>query len=260
MIESEPYLELRLARDSMDLRAAQQLRYRVFVEELGGNGPLVDHDARLERDDFDAYCDHLILVDTRRNPESLDHVVGAYRLLQTHAAERAGGFYSQDEFDLSPLYSTKSKLLELGRSCVDAEYRGGLALFMLWNGLAEYVRQNAIEILFGVASFHGADVQRHAVPLSYLHHHHISPETLRPVAKGAGARKTDMIPLENIDRKQALRALPALIKAYLRIGGKIADGAFVDTAFNTTDVCMVLDANKVHPRHRFLYPATARAA
>jgi L-ornithine Nalpha-acyltransferase len=67
---ASPYA-LRLAATDEDLTAAQRLRYEVFVAELGGDGPLVDHLARLERDAFDPYFDHLVLVDLRRDPSGL---------------------------------------------------------------------------------------------------------------------------------------------------------------------------------------------
>ena len=121
---------LRLAQDARDRRAAERLRYKVFVEELGGDGPLVDHDKRLERDRLDPFFDHLVLIDNARDAAGQDHVVGVYRLMQSAQAEKAGGFYSDDEYDLSPLKASGKRLLELGRSCVDADYRGEVSGFV----------------------------------------------------------------------------------------------------------------------------------
>ena len=111
MRADDPQLCLRLAQDASDLRAAQRLRYHVFVEELGGDGPLVDHAARLERDAFDPFFDHLILVDLRRDPALGEHVVGVYRLLPSDRLDRAGQFYSETEYDLGPLKATGRRLL-----------------------------------------------------------------------------------------------------------------------------------------------------
>ena len=144
----EGYLRLRLAATEADLRAAERLRYEVFVEELGGDGPLVDHEGRFERDAFDPFYDHLVLVDTRQDERDLDHVVGVYRLLTGDRAEAHGRFYSEDEYDLAVLKQSGRRLLELGRSCVRADHRGGLALQRLWAGLAEYVLEREIEVLF----------------------------------------------------------------------------------------------------------------
>lgn len=246
---------VKLARSEDELRAAQALRYRVFVEELGGDGPLVDHDARLERDRFDPFFDHLLLMDVRRG----DAVVGVYRLLRSDQAEAAGQFYSEDEYDLTPLKSSGRRLMELGRSCLDAEYRGGAAMFHLWNGLARYVAEHEIEILFGVASFHGTDPAPLAQPLSLLHHRHLAPEQLRVCAKEPHYQSLDLIPADDLDRREAMLQVPALIKAYLRLGGYVGDGAFVDHAFNTTDVCLILDTAAMNEKQRNIYTGEVSA-
>lgn len=232
-------LIVRLAQTTADLRAAQRLRYRVFIQEMGGSGPMVDHDARLECDAFDPQFDHLLLVDTARDPKSGDHVVGAYRLLPDTRLAQTGQFYCDSEFDLSPLRQSGRKLLELGRSCIDKPYRGGVGMLQMWQGLAEYVVQNRIEILFGAASFHGADPARWAQPLSWLHHHHLAPESLRV----RSSHSTGFVPLaaDKLDRKTALLQMPSLIRGYLRLGGVVGEGVFVDHAFQTTDVCIILD-------------------
>ncbi|MDJ0628889.1 MAG: GNAT family N-acyltransferase [Rhodobacter sp.] len=251
MIAGDPQFQLKLADSDVDLRAAQRLRYAVFVEELGGSGALVDHAQRLERDRFDPVCDHLLLIDTRRAAD--DRTVGVYRLMRAGQAAEAGQFYSEDEYDLDPLRRSGRRLLELGRSCLHADYRGGTAMYELWNGLAAYVAEHGIELLFGVASFHGTDVDALAQPLSFLHHRHLAPPELRVRARPGHFQRMDMIPEDRIDRRAAMKAAPALIKAYLRLGGFVGEGAFVDRAFNTTDVCLVMDTARLNPRQRSLY-------
>ena len=253
MIADSPHLSLRLARDARDLRAAQRLRYRVFVEELGGDGPLVDHDERLEADAFDPLFDHLILVDATRDAAACEDVVGVYRLLPSDRLGPEGRFYSEDEYDLAPLRASGRRLLELGRSCVHPDHRGGAAMVLMWNALADYVLERGIEILFGVASFHGTDPAPLAQALSYLHHHHLAPEALRVKARPPHRQEMALIPPEAIDRKAAMLATPALIKAYLRLGGCVGEGAYVDHAFNTTDVCLVMDTQRMSAKHRDFY-------
>jgi putative hemolysin len=257
--EDSPYT-LRLATTAEDLTAAQRLRYEVFVAELGGTGPLVDHANRLERDAFDPFFDHLVLVDRRRDPAGLDHVIGAYRVLPGDRRAAAGQFYSEAEYDLTPLLQSGRRLLELGRSCVHADHRGGTAMFHLWNGLADYVLDRGIEVLFGVASFHGTDIAALAEPLSWLHHHHLAPPEMRVRARPPHRQDMDLIPADRLDRKAAMAATPALIKAYLRLGGFVGDGAFIDRAFNTTDVCLVMDTGQMSARHREFYLRKAGAA
>lgn len=253
MTPDNAHFEVRLAQTESDCLAAQRLRYRVFVEELGGDGPLVDHAARFERDEFDPVNDHLVLIDTRRDAAALDHVVGVYRLLRSDRAAAFGRFYCDGEYDLAPLHATGRRLLELGRSCVDPGYRGGVAMFLLWGALADYVIEHAIEVLFGVASFHGTDVEALRLPLAWLHHHHLAPEALRVRALDAGFQRMDLVPKDKLERRAAMLAMPALIKAYLRLGGFVGEGAFVDRAFNTTDVCLLMDTAAMSARHKGFY-------
>ena len=253
MTDEDVTFELRLAQTDRDLKAAQRLRYRVFVQELGGDGPLVDHVAGLERDDFDPIFDHLILVDPRRNADAMEDVVGVYRLLPGEKLAGTAKFYSESEYDLTALKSSGRRLLELGRSCVHKDYRGSTAMFHLWNGLAGYVADHQIEVLFGVASFHGTDVQALAQPLAYLHHHHLAPKPLRVRARAQQFQAMDVLPLEKLDRKLAMLGTPALIKAYLRLGGFVGEGAWIDHAFNTTDVCLVMDTGRMSAKHREFY-------
>ena len=250
MTTDDTSLTLRLAASPRDLAAAQRLRYTVFVQELGGDGPLVDHAARLERDDFDDVFDHLLLIDPMRDAVALDDVVGVYRLLPGDRVG-AGRFYSEDEYDLSALRMSGRRLLELGRSCVHAQYRGGAAMLLLWNALADYVLERDIEVLFGVASFHGTDVGPIRAQLAYLHAYHLAPPALRVRARAAGFQRMDLPgPME---KKAALAGMPALIRAYLRLGGFVGEGAWVDHAFNTTDVCLVMDTSQMSARHRAFY-------
>ncbi len=255
MTPDNNFFDIRLATDDTDLKAAQRLRYRVFVEELGGDGPMVDHDARLERDEFDPVVDHLVLIDRRRDADALDHVVGVYRLLPGDRAAAFGRFYCDSEYDLTRLKASGRPLLELGRSCVLPDYRGGAGMFLMWNALSEYVLDRGIEILFGVASFHGLDAEALAQPLGWLHHHHLAPEALRPVARPEGFQRMDLIAGADLDRRQAMLGMPALIKAYLRLGGTVGEGAFLDRPFNTTDVLLMMDTAAMSAKHRDFYTA-----
>lgn len=260
MTPTETQFSVRLAADDRDLRAAQRLRYRVFIEELGGDGPLVDHANRLEIDEFDPYFDHLILVDNRRDAAALDHVVGVYRLLPCDRVAAAGRFYSESEYDLTALKQSGRRLLELGRSCVDADYRGGSSMLLLWNALADYVLERGIEIMFGAASFHGTQTEALRQPLSYLHHNHLAPEDIRVRALPAHRQEMDLLPADQIDRRSATREIPALIKAYLRLGGYVGDGAWIDRDFNTTDVCLLMDTKRMSERHLDFYARKQKVA
>ncbi|KUJ86016.1 ornithine-acyl-ACP acyltransferase [Ruegeria marisrubri] len=248
MPDHGPSITIKIAETDAELRAAQRLRYDVFVRELGAGGEMVDHVAGLERDRFDPFFDHMLAID-----DSTGQVIGVYRLLPGDRAEEIGQFYSEGEYDLGVLKSSGRKLLELGRSCVHPDYRGGTAMYHLWNGLADYVSENGIEVLFGVASFHGTDVQALAQPLSMLHHNHLAPPDLRVRAQPGVFQNMDLVAPDKLDRRAAMVQVPALIKAYLRLGGFVGEGAFIDHAFNTTDVCLILDTSRMNDRQRRIY-------
>ncbi|MEE4186866.1 MAG: GNAT family N-acyltransferase [Roseobacter sp.] len=247
-LKAAPSFAVKLARTQDDLQAAKRLRYQVFVEELGGGGSLVDHENRLEQDRFDPFFDHLLLTDTANGD-----VVGVYRVMRSEQAERAGGFYSDSEYDLGPLLSSGRRLLELGRSCLHENYRGGTALYHLWSGLADYIVEHEIEVLFGVASFHGTDAKAIAAPLSLLHHRHLAPQELRVTARPESRQPMDLIAEDQLDRRAAMLQIPSLIKAYLRLGGFVGEGAFVDYGFNTTDVCLILDTERMNQKQARVY-------
>lgn len=245
-------LILKLAENAGELRAAQRLRYRVFVEEMGAEVDAEGHEQRLESDRFDPYFDHLLLID-RTIDDPMENVVGVYRLLRSEIAIGGCGFYSASEYDLTKIEQSGRRSVELGRSCVDRAYRGGAALPLLWQGLADYVLSRQIEILFGVASFHGRDPLAFRQALSYLHHNHLAPEDLRVTARPDHAQAMDLIPANAIDRPAALRQIPPLIKAYLRLGGCVGEGAYIDREFNTVDVCVLMDTARMSDKHRARY-------
>jgi L-ornithine Nalpha-acyltransferase len=246
-IRSGP-LQVRLAETAADIDAVQALRYRIFYESLGAR-PQPEM-SRLQRDfdRFDNDCDHLLVLDCGhgggRNP-----VVGTYRLLRRDAARRLGGFYSADEYDITPLVAQEGEILELGRSCVDAAYRQRPTMNLLWNGIAAYVFHHDIRLMFGCASLPGTDPDLLAASLSYLHYYHLAPSALRP--RALSERYVDMrrLSMGAIDPGRALAALPPLIKGYLRVGGFVGDGAVIDDQFNTTDVCVLVKTDLISSKY-----------
>ncbi|SEW11246.1 ornithine-acyl[acyl carrier protein] N-acyltransferase [Cognatiyoonia koreensis] len=244
MASSIPQFQTHFARNDADILAAQRLRYDVFVKELGAVDKTFDGADRVEKDAFDKYADHLLLRDLSR-PQS-DQIVGVYRLMNAKQAELAGEFSTEREYDIAALKMSGKCLLELGRSCLHRDYRGGSAMFHIWQSLADHIEVTGTEILFGVASFHGIDPMGHAASLNMLFADHNS-------AFAVPSRQHLTLPVVNADKKEALRQTPALIKAYLRLGGTVGQGAYVDREFNTTDVCMILDVANMNDRHRAIY-------
>ena len=237
---------LRLARTEEDLTVAQALRYRVFVEELGVRGGALTEAGR-EADRFDAHCEHLLLVDSLRDGEA----IGTTRVMTGAGAARAGGFASEEEFDISALRGDGRPLLEVGRTCLMPDYRGGAAMHRLWQGLAALVEEREVGLLFGLASFHGTCPQAIAQPLACLHRDHLAPEGLRP-------QSLRPVPMDRTvrDRRAAVLAMPALVQAYLRLGARVGEGGCLDPDFGCVDVCMVLDTAQLAARARAIYGAT----
>lgn len=248
MILNRDHFILKIAETEAELAAAQRLRYRVFVEEMGAR-PAYDTAAGQEADAFDPFFDHLVLKDSRI-ADDRENVVGVYRLMQGDTAAAGPGFYSAGEYDLSKISATGRRVVELGRSCVDARYRGGLALHLLWQGVADYVLKHDIELLFGVASFAGNAPEDYADALSFLHANHLAPAALRVSARAEGAVAMALKPVAEIDRPKAVRQIPTLIKSYLRLGGFVGEGAYLDRDFNTLDVCVILDRALIPAKQR----------
>lgn len=249
-------LSVRLATSEEEVRGAQRLRYKVFVEEMGAKAEEADHQARLEQDKFDAVFDHLILIN-KDIDDPLDRVVGAYRLLPVQKAKENFGFYGASEYDLSLIENLNRNSVELGRSCIAPEYRRGAAMHLLWNGLAEYVLTRKIEVMFGVASFHGTDPDEISQALSYLHLNHLAPPDLRVRALGGKGVKMDRLPPDQIDNPTAMKQIPSLIKAYLRLGGFVGEDAYIDHDFNTIDVCLLMDTTRMVSRYLDYYSKQA---
>jgi putative hemolysin len=250
-------LEVRLAETEPEVEAAQRLRYRVFYEEMSAVPSPAMREHRRDFDRFDAYCDHVFVVDRATTDEvGQPAVVGTYRLMRDVDARRAGGFYTSGEYNISNLLadvSAGARFLELGRSCVVKSYRARPAtLQLLWRGVMVYVTRFSINTLFGCASLHGTDPDALALPLSYLHHHHAMQST--PVrARSELYVPMNRMPRQAIDVREARRTLPPLIKGYLRAGAEIGDGAVIDRQFDTTDVFIHMPVAKIDLRyqHRF---------
>lgn len=243
-------VSVRLAASPAEIEEAQRLRYQVFYEEFAAKPTPEIAKEKRDFDKYDHVADHLIVLDHSGGQEK---IVGTYRLLRRDIADAHGGFYSSGEYDLSSILSRNKAQLELGRSCVLPEFRTRPVLQLLWQGIAAYVADHNIELLFGCGSLHGTNIENLALPLSYLYHYHLAPKDIRARALEGSYIDMNIIPKEDIDEKAAFNSLPPLMKGYLRIGATIGDGAFIDYQFNTTDVFIVMPTDFVTRRYRSHY-------
>lgn len=251
-------LEVRLAATAEDIDNAQALRYHVFYNEMGAQPTQEMQKRGRDFDAYDDHCDHLLVIDHMR--KNKNPVIGTYRLIRRQAATKCGGFYSCNEYDITPILEYPGEILELGRSCIDAEYRTGQVMQILWRGLSAYIYRYDVALMFGCASLPGTDPQAHAIPLSYLYYHHLAPPGLRPKALKGKHVDMRMLPKEAFDPTQAFNnmkldprngsnSLPPLIKGYIRVGGFVGDGAVIDPQFNTTDVFIIVKTDLITSRY-----------
>ena len=231
---------IRVINDSHPLmEKVKLLRQKSFFEKSNDN--------EIDSDEFDQLCDHLVVVD---KSVSENFVVGTYRLLLKPKFIKNQKFYSQSEFDISNLLNEKeSTLLEAGRSCVHKNYRDGRIIKLLWRGLATYIINNQVDLIFGCASFPSCNYKLFENQLSYLSHFHRPPYFLDTTPIDELRADFKITKKEVLNSEEEFRKLPPLIKAYIRVGAWVGTGAIVDSKFNTTDVLIILNSKKILKRY-----------
>jgi len=231
------------ARELDEVREAQQLRYRVFAQEMGARlsvpaGSPTGHDI----DMFDPYCEHL-LVRVRQHDGSPGPVIGTYRVMTPAAAQRVGGLYTDTEFDLTRLRPLRAKMVELGRSCVHPEWRSGGAILALWAALGEFMQRNGLDTMVGCASVSMRDGGHFAASLwEQLRQTHLAPIEWQ-------VRPRLPLPVDALQRDLPVEP-PALIKGYLRCGAKVLGPPAWDPDFNTADLPLLMRIQDLPQRYR----------
>jgi putative hemolysin len=235
VVESKRRLTSSLARTGAEMEEAQRIRYKVFVEEMGAKIPGAAQGLDVDR--FDHYCEHLLVRDSSDNK-----VVGTYRILAPEQAVKAGGYYSETEFDMARLAHLRDRMVEVGRSCVHRDYRDGATITQLWSGLADYIGKHGYEYLIGCASISMSDgghyaasvynkvKKLHAAPAEY----HVFPHC--------------RLPLESLNQNLDV-IIPPLIKGYLRLGAQIAGEPAWDPDFNCADVFILMPISRMNERY-----------
>ena len=234
-----PKLSCYFAENQKDIKAAQRLRYKVFFSERNKKVVSLKY-FKKDSDKYDQFADHLIV--THQNGKfSKTKVVGTYRLLNSKSAQRCG-FYSKEEFDINRMLNNheNQNLLELSRSCIHKNFRKKNVLQFMWKKIHHYILNHNIDVLFGMASFLNDKPQEIKTELTYLYQKFLMEESIRVSA--LNKHKTDMniANLDNVSELSIVKNLPTLVKAYLRLGAKIGDGAVVDHVVKTTDIFIYL--------------------
>ncbi|WP_244480848.1 GNAT family N-acetyltransferase [Mesorhizobium sp. Root157] len=244
-------LEVRLARNEAEIKAAQEVRYRVFYDELGAGKDRPHLLDQRDADQFDPLCDHLLVFDSSLPGPEHRRIVGTYRLLRQEAAAAAGGFYSEGEFELTRLVARHpgQRFLELGRSCVLPQYRSKRTIEALWQGIWAYINHYDIGVMTGCASFPGTVPAAHAEALTYLAHHCRTNPAWDVQAVPDRYCSMELMPVEAVNAKAAIAAMPPLVKGYLRVGARIGDGCVIDHDFSTVDVFVVMPVKEIGQRY-----------
>ncbi len=233
--KQRPQYHCGIAHSESEIREAQKLRYRVFAEEMGAR--LNVREAGVDADLFDPWCKHLIVRD-----ETNGRIVGTYRILSPEAARRVGGYYSETEFDLTRLQNLRPRMVEVGRSCIDPDYRSGSVIALLWTKLAEYMVQNDYEYLIGCASIGMADGGHNAANIFLqLIEENIAPVEYRVFPKSK-------LPYERLVTGHSTE-VPPLVKGYLRAGAYVCGEPSWDPDFNTADLLVLLPMSRISPRY-----------
>jgi len=230
--------EIKITRDPEEIRAAQKLRFEVFNLEMK-KGLEESYERGLDVDRFDPVCDHLIVRE-----RAAKRVVGTYRLLLGSEARKHFGFYSEQEFNLENIKKLDGELLELGRSCAHKDYRDRALIHLMWQAIAEYVKEHRVHYLFGCASFPTTNPEKVGPSIALIKEKYYAPERFRvrpvPGMEIAGLREDAKIS----GREGLFQRLPSLIKGYLRVGAQLCGPPALDREFGTTDLFLLLDVNR----------------
>ena len=230
--------DVRLARSTSEIRAAQKLRYEVLFKESGGRITEAMLNSEREEDEWDDVAYHVVVVDNKKDK----NVVGTVRLVSNEALNDGQNFYTEHAFDLSKLRNNYSNMLELSRACVSPDGRGGAILMLMWKFTMAFIEQNGYQVLFGCASFHGTDHTQHTEILSYLYANNLASQELMPEPKASVSSVSIKDFTQAVGKGKERGKVPSMLRGYLKIGARISDHAIIDPVFNTTFVAIYVDA------------------
>jgi len=249
LLQAGPF-QARIANSAEEILGAQQLRYQVMYVDSGGQPDPDKARRQADIDEWDERASHVVVIDQRCDNLK---VVGTLRMMSNRALGSQQDFYTGKSFDLTKLRNHYSHAMEIGRFCVDPSSRSGVVLGLIWKFAAQYLVDQEVDVMFGCASFPGADITKHKESLVALYNHSLAPPELRVPA---------IVPHHNIGEfrddieieGQATRRMPPLVRGYLSIGAKINDCAIVDPIFNTTFVCIYVDVEGMMKSNALLKP------
>lgn len=227
---------LRIASSQEDVKAAQTLRFFVFNLELE-EGLESSFLTFRDEDAYDSACDHLLV-------ESQGEVVGTYRMQTGSRAAQHHGFYSAQEFDLSPFEPIRDQVLELGRACVHQDHRNMHVLSLLWRGIASYAREHSCRYMLGCSSLTSQAPEEGTALFHTLAEKHLAPAEFQTVPLPSW--QCEPVAATSSD-SQTKPKVPKLLSAYMSLGAKICGPPALDREFKTIDFLTLLDLENLHP-------------
>lgn len=235
------HYEARLANSPQEVLQAQKLRYQVMYAEKGGHPDLHKVKNKADIDQWDECAHHIVVVDNKVKPSK---VVGTLRLVSNLSLAEGQSFYTEEAFDLSALRDHYPSMLELGRFCIDPSGRNGAILMLIWKYAMQFIVTNKVDVMFGCASFPGTNIDEHRDVLTYLSNNNLAPEELMPIPVIDHVKLAD-IATKEVDFDDATKGIPTLLRGYLKLGAKTSDTAIIDPVFNTTFICIYVDAKSM---------------
>lgn len=250
-------LTTKLASSSAEIRGAQKLRYQVFCSEMSAKPGMIARLTGRETDSHDRVCDHLLVTDPSRKSNS--GIVATQRLIVSDASKTDPSFYSEAEFSISDLLARhkNKRFMELGRSCVLADYRSKRTMELMWHGTWDYALQKKADVMFGCASFYASNLDEIIQPLAFLVQNAAATNEWQVSSDHNKAIDLASLASLEINSKQSIKSLPTLIKGYLRLGAKFSTTAVQDKDFGTIDVLVVLPIKDINPKYLSYYGESA---
>lgn len=236
--------EVKIATGNADIDKALRLRFEVFKLEMG-KVISRDFDKQLNVDEYDKFCDHLIVIDKNKNL-----VVGTYRLLPGSNVDKNLGFYSERFFDIANIKKLKGGMLELGRSCVHKDYRDQLVINLLWTGIANYIKEHKVRYLIGSVRLASVEPKEVSMAFSLIKECYYAPSVFRVKPKPENTFGGLIKDIELTNPDEVLKNLPALVKGYLRLGVRVCGEPAINTDLGSVVLFILLDINRMSPAYK----------
>jgi L-ornithine Nalpha-acyltransferase len=222
-------LTVRQARGPTDIAAVQALRGQRFHRDA----PQVP-----DGDEFDPLCLHLMV-------EGAGLLLATARVRLLSTGPDVDSSYTAQTYDMRPVAAKYGRVLEIGRLCLsEGAQPASEVLRALFAGMTALALHTQAQVLTGCASFHGADVARHAGALAYLRDHHLGPQDARPAPCAAV-----IVPFAHLPKGVDISArhVPPLLRMYLAMGGWVSDFAVIDSALDTLHVLVAVPVATIPP-------------